>query len=99
MKITIADIIKNGIWMTFPPLPFCLSLMNLLHAALTPEQFNKGIPDVLANSENIVRIVVFAMPAFFSIGTDIYQNAKTGAGVSGGSSALLPLLRGADSFS
>ena len=68
MKITITDIVKNGIWLTFPPLLFGLSLMSRLPAALTPALFNKGIPDVLANGENIVRILVFAMPAFFSIG-------------------------------
>lgn len=68
MKITITDIIKNGIWLTFPPLLFSLSLMSRLPAALTPALFNKGIPGVLANGENIVRILVFAMPAFFSIG-------------------------------
>ncbi len=68
MKITITDIVKNGIWLTFPPLLFSLSLMSRLPAALTPALFNKGIPDILLNGENIVRILVFAMPAFFSIG-------------------------------
>ena len=69
MKITVTDIFKNGIWLTFPILIFSFSLMNRLPAALTPALFNKGIPDVLVNCENIVRILVFAMPAFFSIGT------------------------------
>jgi hypothetical protein len=68
MKITPTDIIKNGIWLTFPPLLFSLSLMSLLPTALTPEQFNRGIPDVLLNIESIGRILVFVMPAFFSIG-------------------------------
>ena len=68
MKITITDIVKNGIWLIFPILGFSLILDGRLPAALTPAQFNKGIPDVLANGENIVRILVFAMPAFFSIG-------------------------------
>ena len=68
MNITIADIVKNGIWLTFPPLLFSLCLMSRLPAALTPALFNKGVPDVLLNGENIMRILVFAMPAFFSIG-------------------------------
>jgi amino acid permease len=68
MKITTTDIIKNGIWLTFPLLLFSLSLMSLLPTALTSAQFNKGIPDVLLNVESIARVLVFAMPAFFSIG-------------------------------
>lgn len=68
MKITITGIVKNGIWLTFPPLLFSLILMSRLPAALTPALFNKSIPDVLMNGENIVRILVFAMPLFFSIG-------------------------------
>jgi AbrB family looped-hinge helix DNA binding protein len=61
MKITKTDIIRNGIWLTFPPLLFSLILMNRLPAALTPALFNKGIPDVLAIGENIGRILVFAL--------------------------------------
>jgi hypothetical protein len=68
MIITKTDIIKNGIWLTFPPLLFSLSLMTLLPNALTPAQFNEGIPNVLLNIESIGRILVFAIPAFFSVG-------------------------------
>jgi hypothetical protein len=68
MKITPTDIIKNGIWLTFPPPIFSLSLMSLLPTALTPAQFNQDIPDLLLNVESIGRILVFAMPAFFTIG-------------------------------
>ncbi len=68
MIITKTDIIKNGIWLTFPPLLFSLSLMTFLPTALTPEQFDRGIPDILLNIESIGRILVFAMPAFFSVG-------------------------------
>ncbi|AFY92367.1 hypothetical protein [Chamaesiphon minutus] len=68
MKITTTDIIKNGVWLTFPPLLFSLSLMTFLPNTLTPAQFNEGIPDVLVNIESIGRTFVFAMPAFFSIG-------------------------------
>ena len=68
MKITITDIVKNGIWLIFPPLLFSLITMSRLPAVLTPALFNKGIPDVLLYGENIGRILVFGMPAFFSIG-------------------------------
>jgi hypothetical protein len=37
MKITVTDILKNGIWLTFPPLLFSLSFMSLLPAVLTPD--------------------------------------------------------------
>jgi hypothetical protein len=63
--ITKTDIIKNGIWLTFPLLLFSLSLMTFLPNSLTPAQFNQGIPDVLLNIESIGRILVFAMPTFF----------------------------------
>jgi len=68
MKITITDIVKNGIWFIFPILGFGLSFQSRLPAALTPALFNKDIPDVLLYGENIVRILMFAMPSFFSIG-------------------------------
>lgn len=68
MKITFTDIFKNGIWLTFPILIFSFSLMNSLPSELTPAQFNKGISGELLICENIVRIFVFTMPAFFSVG-------------------------------
>jgi NADH:ubiquinone oxidoreductase subunit 6 (subunit J) len=68
VKITTTDIIKNGIWLTFPPLLFSLILMSFLPNSLTPAQFNRGIPGAVVNVESIGRILVFAMPAFFSIG-------------------------------
>jgi hypothetical protein len=68
VKITKTDIIKNGLWLTLLPLLFSLSLMSFLPTALTPAQFNQGIPDLLVNIESIGRILVFAMPVFFSIG-------------------------------
>jgi hypothetical protein len=68
VKITTTDIIKNGIWLTLPPLLFSLILMSFLPNALTPAQFNRGIPDVIVTVESIGRILVFAIPAFFSIG-------------------------------
>jgi phosphotransferase system glucose/maltose/N-acetylglucosamine-specific IIC component len=68
MIITKADILRNGIWLTLPPLLFSLSLMTFLPNALTPEQFNKSIPNILLSIESIGRVFVFAMPVFFSIG-------------------------------
>jgi hypothetical protein len=68
MTISKTDIVKNGIWLTLPPLLLSLSLMTLLPNALTPAQFNAGIPDVLVSIESVGRMMVFAMPAFFSVG-------------------------------
>ncbi len=61
-------ILKNGIWLTLPPLLFSLGLMAVLPNALTPAQFNEGIPKALVTIESVGRILVFGMPAFFSIG-------------------------------
>ena len=62
------DVMKNGFWLTLPPLLFSMSLMAAHPNALTPAQFNEGIPAALLRIESITRILVFAMPAFFSIG-------------------------------
>ena len=68
MKFFTSDIMKNGILLTLPPLLFSLSLMVIAPTALTSVEFNRGIPNLLINSEIAGRIVVFAMPAFFSVG-------------------------------
>ncbi len=77
MTITKADILKNGIWLTFPPLLFSLGLMAVLPNALIPAQFNEGIPGALVAIESVGRIVVFGMPAFISIGLST-QTQKRG---------------------
>jgi hypothetical protein len=61
------NVFKNGVWLTLPPLAFSLLLMNVLPTALTPAQFNRGIPSTLLNLENTATVIVFALPAFFSI--------------------------------
>jgi hypothetical protein len=61
-------VFKNGAWLTLPPLLLSLGPMAFLPNALTPAQFNEGIPPALLVIENMTRILVFAMPAFFSIG-------------------------------
>jgi hypothetical protein len=68
MKIAAIDVMKNGIWLTLPPLLFSLGLMWIVPTALPPAAFNKDMPILLVYSENILRIVVFAMPAFFAVG-------------------------------
>jgi hypothetical protein len=61
-------IMKNGIWLTLPPLIFSLGVMSVAPTVVTPAEFNKGIPDLLIYSEMVSRVVVFALPAFFSVG-------------------------------
>lgn len=76
MVITRTDVIKNGIWLTFPPLLFSLGLMAVLPNALTAAQFNEGIPDALVLIESIGRVLVFGMPAFFSVGLSTKTQKK-----------------------
>jgi hypothetical protein len=68
MKLILPYIVKNGIWLTLPPLIFSLGLMSIAPTALTPTEFNAGIPNILLWGEMIGRFFVFAMPLFFSIG-------------------------------
>ncbi len=68
MTITKTHILKNGVWLTLPPLLLSLGLMAVLPNALTPAQFNEGIPGALLSTEGAALIVVFDMPAFFSVG-------------------------------
>jgi hypothetical protein len=74
---TKADIIKSGIWWTVPPLLFSVALMAALPNALTPAQFNVGVPKYLITFEGVGRFLVFAMPAFFSVGFST-ASQKTG---------------------
>ncbi len=67
MKFSPFCILKNGVWLTLPPLLFSLGLMASAPTALTAIEFNAGIPDVLIKGELIGRVLVFAMPFFFSI--------------------------------
>jgi hypothetical protein len=97
--ITKADIIKNGIWLTLPPLLFSLSLMTVLPNALTPAQFNEGIPDAIVNIEVFGRILVFAMPAFFFCWTIDSHSKKRLSFVFGWSNTLLSDLRNSEFFS
>jgi hypothetical protein len=68
MKAVIMNVMKNGIWLTLPPLLFSLAFMWILQTAVTLTAFNKDVPDLLVFSENILRIVVFSIPAFFTVG-------------------------------
>ena len=76
MTIAKTDIIKNGIWLTFPSLLLSLGLMAVLPRALTPAQFNEGIPDALVIIESTGRVLVFGIPAFFSIGLSTKTQKK-----------------------
>lgn len=76
MTITKTDIIKNGIWLTFPPLLFSLGLMTILPNATSPAQFNEGIAKVLLVVESAMRALVFGMPAFFSVGLSTKTQKK-----------------------
>jgi len=68
MNITQVNIWRSGIWLTLPPLLFSLILLNILPSALTPAEFNQGIPPALLLAENLLRIFTFAVTLLFSIG-------------------------------
>ena len=68
MNLFLPYILKNGIWWTLPPLLFSLGLMAIAPTALTPTEFNAGIPSILLLGEMIGRVLVFAMPLLFLIG-------------------------------
>lgn len=68
MNLISPYILKNGIWWTLPPLFFSLGLMVIAPTALTPTEFNAGIPNILLWGEMIGRVFVFATPLSFTIG-------------------------------
>jgi hypothetical protein len=68
MKGVATNIMQNGIWLTLPPLVFSLYLMSVSPTALTPAEFDKDVPRLLIYCEIALRFMVFAMPAFFSVG-------------------------------
>jgi hypothetical protein len=69
MILTRTNIMKSGIWLTLPPLLFSLGLMSILPTALTATQFNAGIPTTFLIAENALRILIFTIPLFFTVGT------------------------------
>lgn len=68
MKLTRTNLMKSGIWLTLPPLLFSLGLMYILPTALTPTQFNAGIPTTFLIAENALRILIFTSPLLFMVG-------------------------------
>jgi hypothetical protein len=62
------EVARNGFLLTLPALVFSVSLMAILPNAITPAQFNEGVPKALIAAERVARVFVFGMPLFFSIG-------------------------------
>ncbi len=61
-------IISNGIWLTIPILLWNAIFMNRLPPQYLPEIFNKDIPPIVEYGEALLRVLVFGIPLFFSIG-------------------------------
>lgn len=61
-------ILRNGAILIIPPMLISFGLWPMLPSAFGFEVFWKDIPKWLALSENISRIIVFAVPAFLFFG-------------------------------
>lgn len=61
-------ILRNGAVLLIPPMLITFGLWSKLPAAFGAEVFWKDIPNWLAVPENILRIIVFAVPAFLTLG-------------------------------
>ena len=55
-------------WLTIPILLWNAAFASRLPVQYLPEIFSRDIPGVVLYGETILRMVVFVMPAFFSIG-------------------------------
>lgn len=60
-------VLRNGIWLTGPALLWNIALTNRLPWQFRSETFWKDIPVVVQLGESILRLVVFALPAFFTV--------------------------------
>ncbi len=60
-------LLKNGIWLTIPILLWNILFANQLPAQYLPDIFWQAIPLPIQIGENFFRIMVFAMPVFFTI--------------------------------
>lgn len=67
-EVDFAKYLRNGIWLTVPVLLWNAILASRLPPQFLPDIFEKDIPALVLYGESILRIVVFAMPLFFSIG-------------------------------
>lgn len=68
MKINPKKYLLNAMWLTFPILLWNVIFASRLPAQLLPDIFWKDIPLPVMYGENILRMVIFAMPVFISLG-------------------------------
>lgn len=59
--------LRNGIWLTIPILLWNIIFASRLPAAFLPDIFWRDIPTMIQIGENVLRILIFAMPLFFSV--------------------------------
>ena len=61
-------LLRNGGWLTIPPLAITFGLWSHLPPPYAMEHFWKDIPSWLGLPENIFRIIVFALPTLLYFG-------------------------------
>lgn len=67
MKLNWKKYLLTAIWLTFPILAWNIVFASRLPAQYLPDIFWKNIPLSVMYGENILRTIIFAMPAFFSM--------------------------------
>jgi len=63
----IARYSKNGFWLMLPSFLLLFLLAGKLPPAFQPEVFWQDIPQVISLPENLLRVLVFALPAFMPL--------------------------------
>ena len=61
--------VRNGVWLTVPPLAISFGLWGALPEAYGAEQFDAGMPAWWRLTENVLRLVVFGLPAALVVGS------------------------------
>ena len=62
--------LRNCLWLTAPPLLFNLAFMGLLPPAFSAAVFERDIPAAVAVPENILRVMLFALPVLMPLRVD-----------------------------
>lgn len=60
----ITGVFKNGFWLMLPAFLLLFLLAEKLPTAFQPEIFWREIPRIISLPESLLRVVVFALPAF-----------------------------------
>ncbi len=76
-KESVTKYLQNCFILVIPILIWNVAFTDLLPPAFSGEQFNEGVPAFIIWSENIFRLMIFALPAFMPL-TIFYKYQKYG---------------------